>query len=170
MIEKTNTLHLIVTTLCDRNCAWCCNRQYDIKNLEYVTEADLRWADMLCLTGGEPFEYANPCNLADYYKNKYPNIESVVVYTSAFELHKYLIDGGSLNSIYGLNISIKDKRDADAFNISIFYNDDVNHLPMNRVYNFTSIKLEKNDNFEYIQREWLRDFVPAPNCRFKRGN
>jgi organic radical activating enzyme len=56
-----NTLHLVVTTLCDRNCAWCCNRQYDIKNLEYVTEADLRWAEMLCLTGGEPFEYANPC-------------------------------------------------------------------------------------------------------------
>lgn len=165
-----NTLYLVVTTLCDRNCAWCCNRQYDIKNLEYVTDADLRWADMLCLTGGEPFEYANPCNLAYYYKNNYPNIKSVVVYTNAFELYKYLIYDGSFNSIHGLNISIKDKRDASFFNSDIFCNDDVGHLPMNRVYNFTGIPLKKSDNFEYIQREWQQNFVPAPNCRFKRGN
>lgn len=167
-----NTLHLVVTTLCDRNCAWCCNRQYDIKNLEYVTEADLRWADMLCLTGGEPFEYTNPCNLAHYYKNKYPNIESVAVYTNAFELYKYLITYGydSFDAIDGLNISIKDGRDAGFFNSDIFLNVAINRLPMNRVYNFTDIELKKNDNFEYIQREWQQHFVPAPNCRFKRGN
>lgn len=165
-----NTLHLVVTTLCNRKCTWCCNQLYDIKNLEYVTEADLRWADMLCLTGGEPFEYTNPSNLAYYYKNKYPNIKSVVVYTNAFELYKYLVDDGGLDSIYGLNISIKDRRDAEFFNNDIFYNNVVNHLPMNRVYNFTDIELKKNNNFEYIQRQWQQNFVPAPNCRFKRGN
>jgi len=165
-----NTLHLVVTTLCDRNCAWCCNRQYDIKNLEYVTEEDLRWADMLCLTGGEPFEYANPSNLAYYYKETYKNIKSVVVYTNAFELYDHLVNDGSIDYIDGLNISIKNDMDFSCFNNHIYPNIQINCLSMNRVYNFTDMEPRKNDNFEYIKREWQRNFVPAPNCRFKRGN
>lgn len=167
-----NTLHLVVTTLCDRNCAWCCNRQYDIKNLEYVTDADLRWADMLCLTGGEPFQYTNPLELASYYEHKYPNIQAgVVVYTNAFELWSYRLDDGHIDRrIDGLNISIKNKHDARVFNEHLICDDDIKNLPLNRVYNFTNENLIHSDHFEYIQREWQQNFVPAPNCRFKRGN
>ena len=53
--ENKLTLHLVVTSLCDRNCYYCCNKEYDIHNLEYVTDDDLKKCDLLCLTGGEPF-------------------------------------------------------------------------------------------------------------------
>lgn len=176
-----NALHLVVTSLCDRSCRWCCNKQYDIKNLEYATDEDFRWAKRLYLTGGEPFAYTNPCNLAKYYKLRYRNIEHVIVYSNAFELSEYLHSGGKIHAIDGINVSVKDDNDL-AYLQSVVTN--IYYLPMNRIYDFTgkakdelaSIMEEGWGNlscsrpFEIINRQWQENFVPAPNCRFKRGN
>lgn len=176
-----NTLHLVVTSLCDRQCRWCCNKQYDIKNLEYATDEDFRWAEMLCLTGGEPFEYANPCNLAKYYKLRYRNIKYVIAYSNAFELSEYLYNGGKTYAIDGINVSVKDDDDL-AYLRSVVTN--IYYLPMNRIYDFTGrakdelasimwddgFKLSCKHPFEIINRQWQENFVPAPNCRFRRGN
>ena len=161
------TLHLVVTTLCDRHCKYCCNNKYDIQNLEYATDDDFRAADMLCLTGGEPFVYANPCNLAKRYRKTYPNLKSIVVYTNARELWHYLYyDGGKIHDIDGLNISCKNKSDVDYLKL-IFNNPDVINLPMNMVYDFTGLV---ESGSKVIKREWQENFVPAPDCLFKRGN
>ena len=35
--EKTkNVIHLLVTARCDRDCPYCCNKQYDIKDIPVV--------------------------------------------------------------------------------------------------------------------------------------
>ena len=168
-----NTLHLVVTSLCDRNCQWCCNKQYDIKNLQYASDEDFRWAEMLCLTGGEPFAYSNPCNLAGFYKHKYDNIKHVIVYSNSLELAEYLFNGGRIRFIDGVNVSIKSDDDLGCLRAVIPH---IHSLPMNRIYDFTGRAKEVleamgvGNRFEVINREWQKNFVPAENCRFKRGN
>ena len=163
------TLHLVITNLCDRTCKHCCNKQYDVPNLAYVTDDDFKASNILCLTGGEPFVYSNPCNIARRYKKDYPHLEAVLVYTNAKELYDYLCEGGKIHDIDGLNISIKNLEDAEIFNTYLSNNETLSSLPMNRVYDFTS-KAIVPDGFEPIERKWQKDFVPADNCIFKRGN
>jgi len=174
------TLHLVVTSLCDRYCYYCCNKEYDIHNLEYVTDEDFKKCDLLCLTGGEPFTYANPNNLARRYKQDYPNIKNVIVYTNAFDLMKHLDTcnfSHAFRYINGLSVSVKDTFDAEAFRSFIYYKQFTtwwnSELKLNRLYDFTGYidKSEAaNAGFEYIKREWQKEFVPAPNCIFRRGN
>ena len=110
------TLHLVITNLCDRTCKHCCNKLYDTPNMAYATDEDFEKSDILCLTGGEPFVYANPCNLAKRYRADYPHLSTILVYTNAKELYEYLCDGGRLHDIDGLNISCKTTKDAEIFN------------------------------------------------------
>lgn len=167
------TLHLVVTTLCNRNCKFCCNNQYDIANLEYATDDDFKWCEMLCLTGGEPFTYANPVNLATRYKALYPNIKSVVVYANAVELGNYILDGhcNTFDNIDGINVSIKNAVDLDMFNYVIMRTPGFLKKEKNRVYDFLSTaEIKESQYYSLIKREWQENFVPAEECRFKRGN
>ena len=68
-------VHIMVTTFCNRNCKFCCNKQYDLNDIPYATEEELRSAEIVCLTGGEPFQFSNPCEIANQLKRKYPNIQ-----------------------------------------------------------------------------------------------
>lgn len=169
-------IHLVVTSLCDRNCEFCCNKKYDIQNLQYASDEEFLQAKNLYLTGGEPFVYANPNNLAKKYKELYPNIEKVIVYTNAKELAEYLCGGNSLSHIDGVNVSIKDQEDFHMFTVFIYNNPKINNMSYNRLYDFTkSIPvLEKcptiTAHFKLIDRSWQKDFVPAENCLFRRGN
>ena len=169
------TLHLVVTTLCKRNCEFCCNKKYDIQNLPYVTDEELKSVDMLCLTGGEPFIFANPCALGRYYQGLYPNIKVIIVYTNAYELSCYFDKHNGLYGIDGLSISVKDKRDLTALNIiEVEHNISLlNYGRFNRIYDFTgTVDKEKYEKLGYtvINREWQQDFKPADNCIFRRGN
>lgn len=166
------TMHLIVTSLCDRNCEYCCNKKYDIHNLQYATDEDFKKCSVLCLTGGEPFKYANPNELARYYKKRYKNLKKVIVYTNAMELNEYLYRDGSLDYIDGLSISIKNCADYCSF-LNIMRSYSVTSLPSNRLYDFLGLQDEDECikfGFDYIKREWQTDFKPAENCIFRRGN
>ena len=170
------TIHLVVTEQCDRNCKYCCNRGYDIGEIPHVTEQEMRECKHLFLTGGEPFTYSNPCNLARKYRELYPNIEMIVVYTNVAELYHYLREGGKIHSVDGLNMSIKDRTDYEAFK----------RLTRDYPHVFTSQFLTKNlllvmwDGVELdvfrglgptmvVRREWQEHFVAADNCLFRRG-
>jgi MoaA/NifB/PqqE/SkfB family radical SAM enzyme len=83
MSEKKKIIHIMVTSLCKRNCEYCCNKQYDLNDIPYVTDEELRNAHTLLLTGGELFAFANPPEIAQYYKSRYPNIKAVYVYSNA---------------------------------------------------------------------------------------
>lgn len=163
------TLHLIVTNLCDRTCHYCCNKKYNTINTPYASENDFTISDGLCLTGGEPFVYANPCNLARRYRKDYPHLSYIVVYTNAKELYQYLCDGGKLHDIDGLNISCKTLEDVEIFNRYLVSDDRITSLNMNRLYDFTN-KAVDSPHFLNIHRTWQADFVPAESCLFRRGN
>lgn len=168
--DKTKRIiHLLVTPLCNRNCKYCCNKQYDMASIPVVTDEELREAEVLCLTGGEPFAFTDPCEIARYYKAKYHNIKKVYVYTNAKELADYLNVHEALYSIDGVNISIKNAEDAGAFILDIqdkhwcnFYND--------RLYIFDNMLNESQIKgyYKVIHREWQEDFKPADDSIFRR--
>lgn len=166
--DKTKKIiHLMVTTLCNRNCKYCCNKQYDLNNIPYITNEELKDAEILCITGGEPFMFSNPCSIAAYYKNKYPNIKKVYVYTSAYELALYLLCH-NLYDIDGLNISIRDNKDLDSFNKVIKSHDSVIDLESNRLYSFNNLCKDEPEGFKLINRVWQKDFVPANDSIFRK--
>lgn len=177
--EKTKkVMHLMVTSLCDRDCKYCCNKQYDLNSIPYATDEELREVETLCLTGGEPFAYTKPNAMAYHYKHKYPNIMRVIVYTNACELwSSWITNRTPLGNIDGLNISIKNLGDYLMLD-DIIRDKEIFSLPLNRIYVFNEERYEdtmylltkycKLSRFEVIRREWQEDFKPADDSIFRR--
>lgn len=163
-------IHLLVTSLCERNCPFCCNKQYDLSNVPQATEKELARAENIFITGGEPFAFARPNEIAGILKLRYLNLHKVIVYTNAYELYRYLYNGGSLCHIDGLTISIKDWTDVDCWNNICKY---MRHYPQckeNWLYYFDDEFIENLDttNFVVKKRVWQKDFTPAPDSIFRR--
>ena len=168
-MSNITTAHIMVTSLCNRDCPHCCNKQYDLNDIPYITIEELSQMKHIYLTGGEPFTYSNPDMIALKLKSEYPNIESVVVYTNAYELWNYLDDSGHTYFIDGVTISIKDKRDKYFFERAIVDNNDILKLRRNRVYVFPGFEdTICPESFHKTPRAWQEKFVPAPNCIFRR--
>lgn len=170
--EKTNKtekiIHLLVTTVCKRNCPYCCNKQYDLNDIPYVTDEELENAHTICITGGEPFLFSSPCELASFYKYQYPNIKKIYVYTNALELKDYLLKNQEpFYGIDGVSVSIKNTADAMAFE-DIKDNKHINLLPNNRLYVFNNLYNKEVKNFDVFQRKWQKNFVPADDSIFRK--
>lgn len=172
--EKTKkVIHIMVTSLCNRNCPHCCNKQYDLNDIPYVTDEELKEAEVICITGGEPFLYSNPDKIARHYKQAYPNIKKIYVYTNALELYDYMCDRSYTNPfkyIDGLNVSIKTSSDLLYF--SQIYAYDLGYIfdnMDNRLYYFDDdLKPAEHDNFQFIKRDWQEEFVPADDSIFRK--
>lgn len=169
--EKTakteKVIHIMVTSLCNRNCKHCCNKQYSLNDIPYVTDEELKNAHTICLTGGEPFLYAEPASIAEYYKRHYKNVKNIYVYTNAKELADYLKNDHLMNYIDGVNVSIKTKADLIAFD-NIVKDEQINRMTSNLLYVFNDLLPENNGNFTVVNREWQKDFKPADDSIFRR--
>lgn len=162
-------IHLVITEKCDRNCPMCCNKQYDMNTIEYVTDEELKNAETVFLTGGEPFAYAEPCWVAWELRQKYPNIKNIYVYTNAIELYDYLRRGKELYAINGVTISIKNEYDYKIFD-ALAYNEEIIKLDSNWIYtfpDFNNIEYPK-EYFTRKDRVWQKEFIPDPNSIFRR--
>lgn len=168
--ETARNIHLLTTSLCDRDCPHCCNKQYDLSTIPQVSKEELRHAKNIFLTGGEPFTFSQPAEIADWLKCKYKNIEKVIVYTGAYELYSYLARRGSLWHIDGLTVSLKEYRDKDYFEGILTYLKDCSECNSNRLYYFGEHLIEGLDTtgFEVFAREWQPNFIPAPDSIFRR--
>lgn len=161
-------IHLMVTSLCYRNCKYCCNKQYDLNDIPYVTDEELKEAEVLYITGGEPFLFSNPCEIARNYKTKYPNIKKIFVYTNARELEIYLSNCGDIYAIDGVTVSIKHCGDKNAFECHIANNELINNLSSNMLYVFDNLYPKENGNFIIKDRVWQENFIPEPNSIFRK--
>lgn len=166
--KEITTAHILVTSLCDRDCKYCCNKQYDLNSVPYITEDELSRMKHIYLTGGEPFTYSNPNAIARKLKLRYQNIEQVIVYSNAYELWEYLANGGMTNFIDGVTISVKSEVDISSLDCCTAYSRLIN-LPKNRLYVFPGYEdVDCPASIEKIPRVWQEEFVPAPNCIFRR--
>lgn len=163
-------IHLMITDKCNRKCPDCCNNQYNINDIPIITSEELSEAKRIYLTGGEPFAYSNPNEIARLLKTFFPNIEKIIVYTNALELFDYIIkEGTSLSDIDGLTISIKDSRDSFIFRNHLVNNKEILRLSNNRLYVFKGFEdIECPASFHKSVREWQKEFVAAPNSIFRR--
>lgn len=170
--EKTeNTkkiIHLMITDKCYRNCPYCCNNQYNLDKIERITPEELSEAEIVFLTGGEPFLFTDPCKFAEILKEEYPNIQKVFVYTNAYELGLFLKQS-HIYAIDGLTISIKDNRDKLTFEEEIVNNASVLNLESNWLYTFPGFEdTEDKGKFNKKMRYWQKDFTPATDSIFRR--
>lgn len=165
------TMHIMITTLCNRNCKYCCNREYPFDEIPTATKADFMASNYICLTGGEPFLFTNPNEYAKKFKKDYPHIEKVWVYSNAVELRDYLqkYPTAQLDSLDGISCSIKMRDDIYAFK-ELITDPRIMNLPDNLCYVFNNLVDTKQifGNFRMVDREWQEKFVPADNCIFRR--
>ena len=170
--QTKEVIHLMVTSMCLRNCKYCCNKFYDLNDIPQVTDEELRAAHTIGITGGEPFVFSNPSKIAHHLHRQYPNIKNVFVYTNAKELRGYLThQHGSLNDIQGLNVSIKNTDDKAAFEF-VKNHPDVMAMGIkngnNRLYVFNGLIPDNPKYFKIVEREWQDEFVPADDSIFRR--
>lgn len=164
-------IHLMITDKCDRKCPYCCNNQYSLDDIEEVTDEELRDAEMIFLTGGEPFQYHNPVEVASFIKCHFGSEKKIMVYTNALELGVWLAQAyHQIHSINGLTISIKNRYDKVMFEDYICHHPDVLSLESVWVYVFPGFEDLKvtNDKFIIKPREWQKDFKPAPDSIFRK--
>ena len=162
-------IHILVTSLCNRHCKHCCNKQYDLNDIPYATEEELDNAENIFITGGEPFLFSNPNQIAFKLKNEHENIKNVYVYTNAYELSNYLRGKRyeDLCFIDGVTVSIKNKLDLKVFP-AIAGNEYIQNLSSNWLYVFDDLEPEDHGNFIMIKRDWQEDFKPDPNSIFRK--
>jgi len=160
------TLHLMTTSICDRDCPNCCNKQMNLNRVKYASRDDFMKCDVVCITGGEPILYSNVNEIAKKIKTNYPHINRVYVYANAFELLRGL---DKTDSIDGFSVSIKCLPDVAAFR-ALENDPRISALNSNKLYVFD--RLIKEDEaprgWEYVEREWQEKFKPAKNCIFRK--
>lgn len=171
MNNPNEIIHLLVTTLCERNCKYCCNKQMDINSVPQVTDEELSKAKMVLLTGGEPILYANVDEIARKLKLEYSNIEKVIVYANANEyLLAVRFKSVRLTHIDGISLSIKNHSDLENFeciHLARGYYLPKN-LKSNRLYVFDGLMPKDTEGFEVFEREWQPKFEPCPDSIFRR--
>lgn len=169
MVDKNKIIHLFITSKCTHNCKNCCNKQYNIDEIPVITVDELKYADTVLLTGGEPFmlfDYLE--DFAKMLKHGFPNIKQLYVYTCGDSLHKYLQKGKTLDIFDGVNIAPKNRYDAECVNdIFAYRKDEILSLASSRLYIFPEVEpyvkisaLNGYDNFKIIYREWQEEFIP----------
>lgn len=174
--ETQGIIHLMVTSICDRDCPLCCNKQYDLNTeVPQVTDEELRKAHTIYITGGEPFAFSNPNNIAKHLKIQYPNIKTVRVYTGAVELALWLKCNskwynltGELNWIDGVTVSLKHKNDVTCFTADIVDDERIERLSSNMLYVFGDLAPKDLGNFIVKPRVWMEDFIPDKKSIFRR--
>lgn len=176
-------IHLYILNQCTHNCKLCCNKLYSTDDIPVVTVDELKRANTICLTGGEPFLLDNICEFAGDIKSQFPNIKQVYVYTCGDSLWHWLErhPHGSLQNIDGVNISPKHKYDVECVR-KIFnnpaYREDILRLWSSRIYVFPNVapiqfshdgwswsvclrsELDGYESIKIIKREWQEDFEP----------
>lgn len=166
--EDKKIIHLYILNKCSHHCKLCCNKEYSIEDIPVVTVEELKNAEMLCLTGGEPFLLDCVCDFAKQIKEQYPNIKQIFVYTCGDSLYHWLQKNQNLHDIDGVNISPKNRYDAECLNnIFIYYREQILSMWSNRIYLFpnvrnlvNSIELGRYESINVISREWQEEFEP----------
>lgn len=178
MENKIKEIHLFLLEKCDHACELCCNKQYEINKIPVITVDELKQAETILFTGGEPFLIGNELTgLARRIKTQYSNIKNIYVYTSGPALLDYLEDDNNLHYLDGVSIAPKNKYDVECLEaLFLKYNRGLNSLRSNRIYMFPEFKDKIEDlynstselsHIELIDRKWQETFEPGPGV-FRR--
>lgn len=177
---ERNIIHLYVISECGKKCPMCCNKLYDIDAVPVVTVAELKSADTVCLTGGDPFLYNELYKFIDRLRGQYPNIKNLYAYTSGYALCNYLnLNWFEIGKLDGVSIAPKDVNDWVSLK-NILKNKALNsilsHMKSNRLMIFDSQKANFENflkdidlsMFTILGRKWDKEFNTPENEIFRR--
>lgn len=106
-------LRLLLFENCNRSCAGCCNKQFDLANLPVCK--DFSGYDEIMLTGGEPM--LNPKLVIDTIMNiryqRYPNSPRIYVYTA--KVDDLFMARRVFSLADGMTVSLHEQADVDPF-------------------------------------------------------
>ena len=175
-----NIIHLYIISECGKKCPMCCNKLYDIEALPVVTVAELKSADTVCLTGGDPFLYNELYKFIDMLREQYPDIKNLYAYTSGYALYSYFDRNWILfGELDGVSIAPKDVNDWISLRNTLkneVFNNILSSKKSNRLMIFDNQKanfekfLKDTDlsMFTILGRTWDKEFNTPENEIFRR--
>jgi hypothetical protein len=108
--EVEMKLRLLITESCDRDCAGCCNKQWDLAGLE--VETDFSQYDEILLTGGEPM--LNPDKVIKLAKRiRDESAAKIYVYTAKVDDIRATLD--VLRVTDGITLTLHEQSDVPDF-------------------------------------------------------
>ena len=110
MNEYTKKLRLILLEECHRNCAGCCNNDWDIQNLPICT--DYTEYDLIMFTGGEPMLY--PEIILDAIKTIRAQTKAPIYLYTALLADKVMLNK-ILSMIDGITVTLHENEDIAPF-------------------------------------------------------
>lgn len=177
---KQKIIHLYTISECGKKCPLCCNRLYDIDALQVVTVEELKSADTVCLTGGDPFLYNDLWKFVRYLRNQYPNIKNLYAYTSGHALYQYMKNNWThIEKLDGVSIAPKDAGDWLELRTLLthgIYSNVISSIRSNRLMVFDNQKTNFDkfmkdidlSMFTILGRKWDDKFVVPENEIFRR--
>ena len=70
-------IHLYIINECGKKYPMCCNKFYNMDKVPTITAKELKSADTVCLTGGDPFLYNRLQTFIIRLREQYPNIKNL---------------------------------------------------------------------------------------------
>lgn len=169
--EDKKKIHLFLTNKCTHNCEFCCNKEYSIEEIPVILVSELKLAEDIFLTGGEPFLLEEINSFAYQLKKQYKNIKNITVYSCGDSFLSYLQSGRKIDNIDMLTLSPKNEKDVKCVK-ELFSNDlfllEISKLKSIWLYIFPEVKELLRDfkikkelnNVQLIDREWQENFTP----------
>ena len=106
-----DTLRLIVTEECNRNCEGCCNKQYDLPSLPVAT--DFTGYKQIILTGGEPLlDPGKLMKTISHMRKENPDAE-IILYT-AYLNDPYIV-ALLMPFVDGMTVTLHEPEDVEQF-------------------------------------------------------
>ena len=106
-------MRLLLTERCNRNCAGCCNKQFDLSSLPDALPDDYKDADLIMMTGGEPM--LDPMQITTLVKSlRFINVWCpIYLYTANVTVPNVAMH--VLSMIDGMTLTIHDENDIAPF-------------------------------------------------------
>ncbi len=159
-------LRLLLFEECNRKCDGCCNKDWDLKNVDMVESYS--GFDEILLTGGEPM--LKPELVIDTIK-KIKNQSECNIYLYTAKVNDYNKILEILYMINGLTITLHEQEDVESFIIlnGILKSKDLSNKSM-RVNIFKGIDININMDSWIVKKniEWIKDCPLPKNEILKR--
>lgn len=159
-------LRLLLFTQCNRNCAGCCNKDWDLKNLPVAR--DFTGYEIIMLTGGEPllrpFVIVN--TVADIRRQTNCPI---VVYTAM--VNNPNLFAGILSIVDGITLTLHEQKDVEDFKklCEVLTGDIVKDKSL-RLNIFKGIEIDNIPEYWQVKDgiEWIENCPLPQDEEFKR--
>ena len=155
-------LRLLLFEDCEKNCAGCCNKDWDLSKLPRIEKHEYGQYDIVSITGGEPM--LNPNKVIETAVDIGLNSQAAIyLYTAKANPLSFLL--GVLFYIDGICFTLHEQTDVPQF---LVLNDELNYSRLDeksmRLNIFKGIDIGKNDISKWkVKRdiEWIEN-CPLP--------